>query len=47
VKQVEKKSYAKPELLVHGDLEKITLEGNQPNADLPGGDDNTAFSPGD
>jgi hypothetical protein len=40
-----KKVYATPQLTVHGNLEKITLAGNLPNADVPQGADGTAFSP--
>jgi hypothetical protein len=43
---VEKKAYSKPELVVHGDVEKITLISGLPNADTPGGPNGTAFSPG-
>ena len=42
----EKKVYFTPELTVHGDVEKITQLGGQPNADLPKGNANTAFSAG-
>jgi len=42
----EKKQYQTPELIVHGDLEKITLAGNVPNSDVPQGNSNTAYSPG-
>jgi hypothetical protein len=43
---VEKKPYQTPELVVHGDLEKITLAAGSPNADAPQGNNNTAYSPG-
>jgi len=39
-----KKSYIKPELIVHGDIEKITLNGGQPNSDVPNGPANSSFS---
>jgi hypothetical protein len=42
----KKKPYQTPELVVHGDLEKITLQAGQPNADVPNGNNNTAYSPG-
>jgi hypothetical protein len=42
----EKKQYQPPELIVHGDIEVITLAGSQPNADVPQGNNSTAFSPG-
>jgi hypothetical protein len=42
----EKKQYQPPALVVHGDLEKITLQGGQPNADVAQGANGTAFSPG-
>jgi hypothetical protein len=32
-----KKVFIKPELTVHGDIEKITLAGNLANADMPKG----------
>ena len=40
-----KKTYQKPELVIHGDVEKITLAGNQQNSDRPAGSvsDNDAF----
>jgi hypothetical protein len=43
---MEKKVYEKPELTIHGDIEKITLNGTLPNADVPGGNDGTANCPG-
>jgi hypothetical protein len=42
---VEKKNYEEPVLTVYGDVEAITQNGHQPNADVPGGADGTAFSP--
>ena len=42
----EKKEYTEPSLVVYGEIEEITQAGLQPNADTPGGNDNTAFSPG-
>lgn len=39
----EKKSYRKPELKIHGEVEKITLFSNQPANDAPTGTNNTAF----
>lgn len=42
---MEKKVYVKPELTVHGDIEKITLNGGVINADVPMGPDGTAFCP--
>ena len=41
-----KKTYSTPKLIVHGDVEKITLQGGMTNADVPNGPNNTAFSPG-
>jgi hypothetical protein len=38
-----KKPYATPDLTVHGDVEKITLQGQEQNADTPAGNANTAF----
>lgn len=43
---MEKKVYTKPELTVHGDIEKITLNGNLANSDVPNGASSTAFCPG-
>lgn len=40
-----KKSYTAPVLTVHGDVTKLTLNGQQPNADAPNGNNNTAFTP--
>jgi len=34
---MEKKPYSKPELTVHGDIEKITLAGCSVNSDQPTG----------
>jgi hypothetical protein len=42
----QKKPYKQPMLIIHGDVEKITQQGHQANADLPLGNNNTAFSPG-
>jgi hypothetical protein len=42
---MEKQEWATPTLTIHGDVEKLTLNGGQPNADLPHGPDNTAYSP--
>ena len=43
---MEKKEYVKPELTIHGDIEKITLNGNLANSDVPNGPNGTAFCPG-
>jgi len=40
---MEKKLYTTPELIVHGDVEKITLRGAAENADTPAGVPDTAF----
>ena len=42
---MEKKEYVKPELIVHGDIEKITHNGNLANSDVPKGASATAFCP--
>lgn len=39
---MEKREYIKPELTVHGDIEKITLNGVRDDADTPMGPPNTA-----
>ncbi len=39
---IEKKEYETPQLIVHGDVERITLNSNQTNADSPAGIANTA-----
>jgi hypothetical protein len=39
----EKKQYQKPELVVHGNIEKITMQSNVQNRDAPTGNNNTAF----
>ncbi len=39
----EKKSYSKPELIVHGDVEQITLQAGSQNSDVQPGIANTAF----
>ena len=36
---MEKKEFVSPKLTIHGDIEKITLNGNLPNADSPTGVD--------
>lgn len=41
--EARKKSYAEPELTVYGNVEVITQNGNQANADSPNGINN-AFS---
>jgi hypothetical protein len=38
-----KKAYVKPELIAHGNVEDITLQGGRPNTDVPQGADGTAF----
>lgn len=42
---MEKKVYTKPELITHGDIEKITLASNLANSDVPAGTSPTAFPP--
>ncbi len=42
---MEKKTYVKPELTVHGDIEKITLASTAANSDSPSGT-NDAFCNG-
>lgn len=44
VTDMEKKAYVKPELTVHGDVEKITLNCVFQNNDTPNGN-STAFPP--
>jgi hypothetical protein len=39
----EKKSYDKPELIVHGDVEAITQQDAQANSDMPTGPSNNAY----
>ena len=39
---MRKKVFIKPELTVHGDIEKITLSGNLANSDVPKGSAGTA-----
>jgi hypothetical protein len=41
-KCMEKREYVKPELAIHGDIEKITLNGTRDDADVPNGPANTA-----
>lgn len=41
-----KKPYTTPRLTVHGDVEKITLQGSEANADVIGGAGGSAFPPG-
>lgn len=40
-----KQAYTKPQLTVHGDVEKITLSGVLMNADVNGGPNGTANCP--
>jgi hypothetical protein len=42
---MEKKTYNEPTLTTYGNVEEITLNGHQENADTPNGVNNTAFSP--
>jgi hypothetical protein len=39
----EKKPYRTPTLIVHGDVEKITLASDQTNSDSPAGTPDTAY----
>jgi hypothetical protein len=39
-------TYEKPEVIDYGTLVELTANGSKPNADVPFGNDNTAFSPG-
>jgi hypothetical protein len=39
---MEKKTYSKPQLIVHGDVEGITQAAGLENADVPLGPPNTA-----
>lgn len=41
-----KEKFIEPELTNYGKLEDITLQGGQPNADVPQGGANTAYTPG-
>jgi hypothetical protein len=41
----EKKTWNEPELKTYGNVEEITQNGHQANADTPNGNNNTAFSP--
>ena len=38
--------YERPSVVDYGTLVDITRAGHQPNADVPGGNNNTAFSVG-
>jgi hypothetical protein len=38
-----KKQYQTPELIVHGNIEKITMQSNQQNRDAPTGNNNNAY----
>ena len=40
---LEKKIYTAPELIVHGDVEVITLGANCTNSDMPAGPTNNAY----
>ena len=42
---MNKKPYTTPKLTVHGDVEKITLNGTVENTDTPSGSNNSAFPP--
>jgi hypothetical protein len=41
----EKKEYSTPSVTVYGRVEEITRQGGLENADVPGGDPGTAYSP--
>lgn len=43
---MNKKPYTTPQLTVHGNVEKITLNSSLANADTPSGDNSSAFPPG-
>jgi hypothetical protein len=40
---IEKQSYSKPELIVHGDVEQVTQQAGAENSDVQPGVVNTAF----
>ncbi len=44
---MNKKPYTTPQLTVHGDVEKITLQGGLENADVPLGTTDSAYAPGE
>jgi hypothetical protein len=41
--ETKKKPYTTPELAVHGDLKKLTLQAGATNRDMPTGSNNTAW----
>jgi hypothetical protein len=43
MEQPKLKTYSAPELTVHGDIERITLQGGAANRDMPSGPNNSAF----
>jgi len=43
MEQPKLKPYSVPELTVHGDIERITLQGGAANRDMPSGPNNSAF----
>ena len=42
--ETNRKPYATPVLISYGAVSEITKQGSAPNADSPGGNDNTAYS---
>jgi hypothetical protein len=44
VSRLEKKTYRKPELVTHGDVERITQLSSLDNSDDPKGTPDSAFS---
>lgn len=41
----DEKKYSTPSVTVYGKVEDLTRQGDLPNADVPSGDDSTAYSP--
>lgn len=41
----KKEAYEAPQVVDYGAVSDITRQGNAPNADLPAGNNNTAYSP--
>ena len=44
MEQEEREDYEAPELVDYGDVTDLTAQGDQPNADVPAGNNNTAYS---
>ena len=45
MEHAEREAYEAPQVIDYGSVSELTHQGGAPNADVPQGNDNTAFSP--